>query len=78
MAQRQIKPIETTLELAELIKSAVPAALQERGGGHPARKTFQAIRIEINGELNELEKASRQCLTALTKTQAGGYHLSLA
>jgi 16S rRNA (cytosine1402-N4)-methyltransferase len=56
VAQRQIKPIETTLELAELIKSAVPAAYR-REGGHPARKTFQAIRIEINGELNELEKA---------------------
>ncbi|MBQ8014854.1 MAG: 16S rRNA (cytosine(1402)-N(4))-methyltransferase RsmH [Clostridia bacterium] len=52
---REIKPIETTLELAEIIKSAVPAAA--RRDGHPARKTFQAIRIYINGELDGLENA---------------------
>ncbi len=54
--QRQKKPIQTTLELAELIKSAVPAAYR-RECGHPARKTFQAIRIEINGELDNLDGA---------------------
>ncbi len=52
---REIKPIETTLELAEIIKSAMPAAA--RRDGHPARRTFQAIRIYINGELDGLGNA---------------------
>lgn len=52
---RQAKPIETTLELAEIIKSAVPASA--RRDGHPARRTFQAIRIFVNGELDGLEQA---------------------
>lgn len=52
---RAKKPIETTLELAELVASAVPQ--KARRDGHPARKTFQAIRIEVNGELTELEEA---------------------
>lgn len=52
---RQVKPIETTLELAEIIKSAMPAAA--RRDGHPARKTFQAIRIYVNGELDGLGEA---------------------
>lgn len=51
---RQLKPIETTLELAEIIKEAVPASVR-RTGGHPARKTFQALRIEVNGELDKLQ-----------------------
>ncbi len=53
---RQTKPIESTLELAEVIKSAIPAAVR-REGGHPARKTFQAIRIEVNGEMEKLNTA---------------------
>ncbi|MBR5245788.1 MAG: 16S rRNA (cytosine(1402)-N(4))-methyltransferase RsmH [Clostridia bacterium] len=52
---RAIKPLETTLELAELIKDSVPA--KYRRDGHPARKTFQAIRIEVNDELSTLSKA---------------------
>lgn len=52
---RAIKPIETTLELAELIKDSVPA--KYRRDGHPARKTFQAIRIEVNDELSTLSRA---------------------
>ena len=52
---RENKPIETTLELAELIKDSVPA--KYRREGHPARKTFQAIRIEVNDELSMLSQA---------------------
>ena len=52
---RERSPIETTLQLAELVKSAVPAAA--RRDGHPARRTFQAIRIEVNGELERLDEA---------------------
>lgn len=52
---RSEKPIETTLELAELIKNSVPA--KYRRDGHPARKTFQALRIEVNDELAGLSQA---------------------
>lgn len=48
---RAIKPIETTIELSELIKSAIPSAARN-GGHHPAKRSFQAIRIEVNGELD--------------------------
>lgn len=50
--KRQQKPIDTTLELADIIASAVPAAA--RRDGHPARKCFQALRIAVNGELDNL------------------------
>ena len=52
---RSEKNIETTLELAEIIKESVPA--KYRRDGHPARKTFQAIRIEVNDELSTLSQA---------------------
>ena len=52
---RNEKNIETTLELAEIIKDSVPA--KYRREGHPARKTFQAIRIEVNDELSTLAQA---------------------
>ncbi len=51
---RDVKPIETTLELAEIVSNAIPAKF--RRNGHPARKTFQAIRIEVNGELDVLKE----------------------
>ena len=56
VAQRQNSAIETTLALAEIIKNAIPAATR-REGGHPAKRSFQAIRIEVNGELAALECA---------------------
>ncbi len=51
---RETNPIETTLELAEIVSNAIPAKF--RRNGHPARKTFQAIRIEVNGELDVLKE----------------------
>lgn len=50
---REKAPVETTLQLAEIISSAIPAKFKRNG--HPARKTFQAIRIEVNGELDVLK-----------------------
>ncbi|MGN0551181.1 MAG: 16S rRNA (cytosine(1402)-N(4))-methyltransferase RsmH [Acutalibacteraceae bacterium] len=51
---REKEKIKTTVQLAEIVKSAVPAA--KRRDGHPARKTFQAIRIAVNGELDRLSE----------------------
>ena len=56
VAERAEKPIETTGELVEVIKKAVPKGAR-RDGPHPAKRTFQAIRIEVNGELAILDKA---------------------
>lgn len=53
---REITPIETTTQLSELIKSAIPAAAR-RTGPHPARRSFQAIRIAVNDELGALQDA---------------------
>ena len=63
--ERQDKRIETTLQLAELISSAVPAAA--RRDGHPARKCFQALRIAVNGELDALESALDRAFGLLNK-----------
>lgn len=57
---RSEKQIETTLELVEIIKNSVP--IKYRRDHHPARKVFQAIRIEVNDELNVFTKAIRQAL----------------
>lgn len=51
---RDKQPIETTIELADIVSSAIPAKF--RRNGHPARKSFQAIRIEVNAELDVLER----------------------
>ena len=61
---REEKPIETTLELAEIIKSSIPAAAR-REGGHPARRTFQALRIYVNGELDGLDGAINDMFDSL-------------
>ncbi len=53
--RRAKEPIRTTFELVDAIKAAIPAAAR-RHGGHPARKTFQALRIEVNHELEVLER----------------------
>ena len=54
--RRKKKPISTTGELVDVIKSAVPKGAR-RDGPHPAKRTFQAVRIEVNGELESLKKA---------------------
>ncbi len=54
VSERSIKPIETTGELVSVIKKAIPKGARE-DGGHPAKRTFQAIRIEVNGELDVLK-----------------------
>lgn len=59
-------PINTTLELVDIIKSAIPAKAR-REGPHPAKRTFQAIRIEVNGELRILNKAIEDGVKRLNK-----------
>lgn len=68
VSERSRKPIENTLELAEIIKSGIPAK-DRRTGGHPARRSFQAIRIEVNGELELLPGAVESMFSSL---KAGG------
>lgn len=63
--KRKTEPIETTTELADLIANSVPAKF--RRDGHPARKCFQAIRIEVNGELECLSKALDKAFDLLNK-----------
>lgn len=62
------RPIQTTTELASVVTSAIPAAAR-RTGGHPAKRTFQAIRIEVNDELGVLPDALDQAVRA---TRPGG------
>ncbi len=62
--EREIKPIQSTLELAEIIKSSYPAYAR-RNGGHPAKKVFQALRIAVNDELNAFEKSLKDALKLL-------------
>ena len=68
VAARQVKPIETTFELNEIIKAAIPMKCRI-SGGHPAKKTFQAIRIELNHELDVLENSVD---TMIERLDAGG------
>ena len=64
VAARQKSPIETTGQLVDLIKGAMPAAARE-GGHHPAKRSFQAIRIEVNAELDVIEPAIRSAVSLL-------------
>ena len=64
--RREEKPIETTLELVDIIKAAIPAKAR-REGPHPDKRTFQAIRIEVNGELEILNKAIEDGVNRLNK-----------
>lgn len=64
--KRQEKPIETTFELVSIIDGCIPAKFK-REGGHPAKRTFQAIRIEVNAELSILNKTIEDGIGALNK-----------
>lgn len=58
---REVKPIERTFELVDIIKEGIPAAAR-RTGGHPAKRTFQAIRIAVNDELNAVSESIEQAI----------------
>lgn len=62
---REIKPIETTMELVEIIDRSIPAKVRRAMTGHPAKKTFQAIRIELNEELEVLKNTLDEMIAAL-------------
>lgn len=64
ISEREKKSIDSTLELAEIIKSGIPARAR-REGGHPARRSFQAIRIEVNGEIENLAQNVQDMFSVL-------------
>lgn len=57
--KRKLKPILTTLDLVKVVDAAIPKAVRRKDEGHPARRTFQAVRIAVNDELAPLEKSLR-------------------
>ena len=61
--ERQIKPIETTKQLVEIIEKSIPKSKQK--DGHPAKRTFQAIRIEVNNEIKPLYNTVKDCIECL-------------
>ena len=63
---REKEPVTTTLQLAEIIKQAVPQRVRKKGG-HPAKQTFQAIRIELNGELEVLQESLSGMIDSLAE-----------
>jgi 16S rRNA (cytosine1402-N4)-methyltransferase len=63
--ERNRQPLQSSARLAELVRDSVPAPAR-RTGGHPAKRTFQALRIEVNGELSALESAIPAALDALS------------
>ena len=62
--ERERQPFTTSTRLVELLRSAIPAASQ-KSGGHPGKRTFQALRIEVNAELRALESVLPQAVDAL-------------
>ena len=61
--QREIAPIQTTMELVDIIKKSIP--LSKQNDGHPAKRTFQAIRIEVNNEIEPLKQTIKDCIECL-------------
>ncbi len=66
VTEREKEPIRTTARLASIVKGAIPARARE-GGHHPAKRSFQAIRIEVNRELDVIEPAIRDAVKLLAK-----------
>jgi len=66
---REVKPIETTVELADIITNAIPQGARKKENQHPAKRSFQAIRIEVNDELNIIEPSIR---CAVERLRVGG------
>lgn len=64
VAERDREPFTSSARLSELVRSAIPQAAR-RTGGHPAKRTFQALRIEVNGELEVLDRALPRAVEAL-------------
>lgn len=62
---RSTSPINTTLELSEIIKNAIPAGARRKEAQHPAKRTFQAIRIEVNRELDVIRPAIEEAVRRL-------------
>ncbi len=72
----EARPVRDTAQLAELVRSAIPAAARRRGG-HPAKRTFQAIRMEVNGELQQIPMALDAAIDRLCRGGRGAvlsYH----
>lgn len=61
--ERQISPIETTMQLVDIIRKSIPISKQK--DGHPAKRTFQAIRIEVNNEIEPLKETIKNCIECL-------------
>lgn len=61
--ERQNSPIETTMQLVDIIRRSIPISKQK--DGHPAKRTFQAIRIEVNNEIEPLKETIRNCIECL-------------
>jgi 16S rRNA (cytosine1402-N4)-methyltransferase len=72
--ERAREPLESTARLAEIVRESIPAPAR-RSGGNPAKRTFQALRIEVNGELDALRAALPEALDAVT---VGGRVVALA
>ena len=67
VAERENSPIETTTQLADVIKAAIPTAAARKEAQHPAKRTFQAIRIEVNHELDVINPAMEAAVAKLNK-----------
>ncbi len=65
LRQREIAPIETTLQLANLVKQSIPKS--NKDSGHPAKRTFQAVRIEVNNELGIIENTLKDLVSSLNE-----------
>ena len=71
--EREIHPIDTTFQLVDIIKEAIPAYVR-RKGGHPAKRTFQALRIAVNDELNVFDENMRAICKAAAKVRTPFRH----